>query len=602
MKLKKLLSLVLAGVLAVSVAAVSGVSAQESNPVELTVVTTNDIHGYHTYSQGSVVGLEYVAAIAQAEGADLVLDAGDTLHGQSFATVTQGESMARLLQAAGYDAMTMGNHDLNYGVARLQQLSENYVPVLTGNLVNQSGEAALAQAVIKEVEGITVGVFGVYDDSLISSADTNALEGHTVTDALEYANRTAQALTDQGCDVVVCLTHNADPVTFAQQTKNIDLVVSGHQHLEYRTLLDNADGKNVFVAQNGYYLRQAGLIHLSYDAASDEITQADLEYITADQVAAEYTPDETVSNLIDTINQQEEGILNTVIGTSPVEMPYAWEDVRRGETDIGQFVTASYLEATGADLAIENAGGIRSGLPQGEVKYGDVISISPYGNLVVTKQLTGAQIQEMLEISLDITLRNLAAYEGQLSMLEQGASSQEAQMAYPFPEESGSALQVSGAVITYDPTAEYGSRIQSVTIGGTALQAGRLYTVAGNSYLVTDDTYPMLASASVAHEYGTCEEAIRDLLLQGEDAVASAVEGRVWQVASVQPEEPVQPNPPQEQPAQPDAGEEIQEEQTPPTGDTAAPLAGMALLVVSGLGLVTLVVLRKQCRKHGGCE
>ena len=85
MKLKKLLSLVLAGVLAVSVAAVSGVSAQQSNPVELTVVTTNDIHGYHTYSQGSVVGLEYVAAIAQAEGADLVLDAGDTLHGQSFA-------------------------------------------------------------------------------------------------------------------------------------------------------------------------------------------------------------------------------------------------------------------------------------------------------------------------------------------------------------------------------------------------------------------------------------------------------------------------------------------------------------------------------------
>ena len=115
-------------------------------------------------------------------------------------------------------------------------------------------------------------------------------------------------------------------------------------------------------------------------------------------------------------------------------------------------------------------------------------------------------------------------------MLEQGASSQEAQMAYPFPEESGSALQVSGAVITYDPTAEYGSRIQSVTIGGTALQAERLYTVAGNSYLVTDDTYPMLASASVAHEYGTCEEAIRDLLLQGEDAVVSAVEGRVWQV------------------------------------------------------------------------
>lgn len=162
--------------------------------------------------------------------------------------------------------------------------------------------------------------------------------------------------------------------------------------------------------------------------------------------------------------------------------------------------------------------------------YGNIISISPYGNLVVTKQLTGAEIWEMLEISLDITLRNQAAYEGQLGMLQQGSSAQDAQLAYPFPEESGLALHVSGAEITYDPEAEYGSRIQSVTIGGTAIQSGRLYTVAGNSYLATDDTYPMLANAAVEHEYGTCEEAIRDLLLQGEDAVRAAVEGSVWSV------------------------------------------------------------------------
>lgn len=217
--------------------------------------------------------------------------------------------------------MTMGNHDLNYGVARLQQLNEDYLPILTGNLVDQNGDSALPGSITKEVEGITVGVFGVYDDSLISSADANALEGHTVTDAVAYANQTAQALTDAGCDVVVCLTHSADPIAFAQQTFNIDLVVSGHQHLEYSTLLDNAQGKNVFVTQNGYYFWQAGLISLSYDPATDEITQADLEYITAQQAAAEYTPDETVSALIDTITKENSTILNTVIGASRWRCP-----------------------------------------------------------------------------------------------------------------------------------------------------------------------------------------------------------------------------------------------------------------------------------------
>ena len=94
--------------------------------------------------------------------------------------------------------------------------------------------------------------------------------------------------------------------------------------------------------------------------------------------------------------------LNRVIGTSPVELDGVWEHIRIGQTNLGNVITDAYLLATGADIAFENAGGIRASIAAGTVTYGDVINVSPYGNYVVTKKLTGAQIKEMLESSLTI--------------------------------------------------------------------------------------------------------------------------------------------------------------------------------------------------------
>ena len=91
--------------------------------------------------------------------------------------------------------------------------------------------------------------------------------------------------------------------------------------------------------------------------------------------------------VLDTIKAENETELNRVIGTSPVELDGVWEHIRIGQTNLGNVITDAYLLATGADIAFENAGGIRASIAAGTVTYGDVINVSPYGNYVVTKKL-----------------------------------------------------------------------------------------------------------------------------------------------------------------------------------------------------------------------
>ncbi len=110
------------------------------------------------------------------------------------------------------------------------------------------------------------------------------------------------------------------------------------------------------------------------------------------------------------IEKREQSVLSEVIGESSREYAYSWEELRTSEQEIGRIVTAAYLDFTGADVAMENAGGIRSGIPKGNVTYSDLISISPYGNVLVEKELTGQQIIDILEFSVDLMKKNNAVY------------------------------------------------------------------------------------------------------------------------------------------------------------------------------------------------
>ena len=243
-----------------------------------------------------------------------------------------------------------------------------------------------------------------------------------------------------------------------------------------------------------------------------------------------------------------------------------------GQTNLGNVITDAYLLATGADIAFENAGGIRASIDAGTVTYGDVINVSPYGNYVVTKKLTGTQIKEMLETSLTIQKNCIVANDSG----EWDA----------WPNDSGSYLQVGGIIVRFDPAQPAGERVLSVQKDGQELNDTKEYTVAVNNYLAGSDSYPQLANAAEIGEYSCCEELLIQFFEQGSDAVtASATKQNMIQTTK----ETVKPEQREAVKTEQESGTKTSVK-SPKTADSNELFCWMILLLLSGgAGSICLV-------------
>ena len=550
----------------------------------VTVMHTNDIHGSYKYSYNAgTVGFDGLAVLYSAQGnaPDFLLDAGDTFHGQSFATMSEGKSIAELMDtfyADGYDATTPGNHDWSYGADKLRTMTgysttSSPFAMLCANAKSTSGVwstsiTKMLDRTWEDDEGastfnyqIKVGVVGAMDDSLESSLRTDLVAGTSFSNAADAINAETKRLReDQGCNVVVCIAHTLNAKTFAAQLKGVDALIAGHEHINLDENVTGADGKPVRVVEAGSAFAEAGLLSIpyEYDTKGTEATDDDEITVPAGESIEKLYTAKDVSDLLADPNKGSDykNLLNEVhntkikpldeafdkaagevLGTSAANYFYGedasgthgWEMVRTtdfrpsktGDTTkaqtIGHVICGSYLDLTGADLAIENAGGIRGGITAGDVTAGDVIAISPYGNTVETWAMTGADFLAALEHSLEISDKCNDSYEKQQAYVADGHTEQEAQDKYKWPDNSGSVLSFGGVNVTIDWTQPEGKRIVSATLtkDGTALDPAKKYTVATNNYIITNTTdFPTFANAEKLTEWGTCEAALRALIGQ----------------------------------------------------------------------------------------
>lgn len=556
---------------------------------DVTVMHTNDIHGSYKYSYNAskgtgTVGFDGLAVLysAQNSAPDFLLDAGDTFHGQSFATMSEGKSIAELMNtfyADGYDATTPGNHDWSYGADKLRTMTgysttSSPFAMLCANATSSNGVWSSSftktfDRTWEDDEGastfnytIKVGVVGAMDESLGNSLRADLVAGTSFSSAAGAINAEAKRLReDQGCNVIVCIAHTLNAKTFAAQLDGVDALIAGHEHINLDENVTGADGKPVRVVEAGSAFAEVGLLSVPYEYDTKGTESADDDTVAVyagESVEKLYTakdvndlladPDrgsfyqsqfDEACNKIKPLDEAFKKESNKVLGTSAADYFYGedasgthgWEMVRTtdfrpsktGDTTkaqtIGHVICGSYLDLTGADLAIENAGGIRGGIAAGNVTAGNVIAISPYGNTVETWTMTGADFLAALEHSLQISDECNDSYELQQAYVAAGHTEQEAQDMYKWRDDSGSVLSFGGINVTIDWTQPEGKRIVSATLtkDGTALDPAKTYTVATNNYIITNTTdFPTFANAAKHTEWGTCEAALRALIGQSD--------------------------------------------------------------------------------------
>ena len=445
---------------------------------------TNDTHGKMLASE-TAVGISAISALKaryEAQGANVVLlDAGDTFHGSAFATLDKGEGILELMKLAGYDAMTPGNHDFNYGSDALTHLSfKAPFPILSANLVQRGSEKKLLDgyAVIQR-ENIKIGIFGLCTPETVSKANPENVRDIEVYDPYQAAAEAVSVLKAAEVDYIVALCHlglnSGSQFTsegVARSIAGIDLIIDGHSHTELE------QGKrigNTLIASAGEHLNAVGMVTLDH-ATRDVIA----ELIRVDDPRVQGLSDAAVDARIYEIETKQQGILSEVVGNTPVMLNGRFEDVRTKETNLGNLVTDAMRDATGAQIALINGGALRDSIVEGDITKGDVLNVMPFGNYIVTKQLNGANLRAALESSVKA-----------------------------YPEDYGGFLQVSGISFVFDPAASPGGRIKDIQVGGKPLDITAEYLVAVNDFIATGgDNYAMFAKAKAISEFSTLDQTL----------------------------------------------------------------------------------------------
>ena len=514
-----------------SVAALGLTAGVAAADYKLTILHTNDFHarfepiskydsgcGAEDNAEGKCFGgsARLVTAVETARGRaenSILVDGGDQFQGTLFYTYYKGKVAAEMMNKLGYDGMTVGNHEFDDGPEVLRGFMDAVsFPVLMSN-ADFSAEPALADKLLKstviEKGGEKIGLIGLTPED----TDELASPGANVhfSDPVAAVQGEVERLTAEGVNKIIVLSHSGYAVDqkVAAGTTGVDVIVGGHTNTYLSNTSDKAQGpyptmvNDVAIVQAYAYGKFLGELNVTFDDEGN-VTEAVGEPLIMDAAVTE--DDTTVARIAELAVPLDE-IRNKVVASAASAIEGSRDVCRAEECAMGNLVADAMLARVkdqGVSIAIQNGGGLRASIDEGEVTMGEVLTVLPFQNTLSTFQITGATMVEALENGV--------------SQVEEGGGR--------FP-------QVAGLKFAFDATKEAGARVSDVMVmegdAWVAIDPAKTYGVVSNNYVRNGgDGYKMFAGDDKnAYDFGPDLADVVAEYLAAEGPYSAYTDGRI---------------------------------------------------------------------------
>ena len=467
----------------------------------LVVLHTNDTHGhpvkFFNYPAQDVGGLPARATLIRQireENANvLLLDAGDINTGRAESNLFKAKPDIEGYNYIGYDAMVLGNHEFDNPIDILQtQMRWAHFPFLSANVKTKSGDYLTQRYIIKEFEGFTVAIFGLTTKETEIIGNPEYIQNLIFEDEILTAKRLVPELKKKA-DIVIALVHmglypsiKKGSKRLASEVRSIDLIIDGHTHtrMDFPVLINNPSGHKTFIVQAwkwGLILGRVNLWIKNREVIDLDFKALPINLKTCKRMSdgskvyrfmgEEIKEDEKLVTILQPYVDKADSMLSEGIGHA--QGTFFSSEVRKKETALGDIIADSmlwYTKNMGVDFAIQNGGGIRDELFEGQITMKSVYEILPFDNSVVVVTLKGSDLQSLFDYIATI------------------------------PDGRGAFPQVSkGLRFTINRVT---GRCENILINEAPINPNRIYKIATNSYLASGgDGYKVFLKAT--HRYDT---------------------------------------------------------------------------------------------------
>lgn len=398
-------------------------SENSGDLVNVQILTLNDFHGAlieNGKNPGAAKIAQYLKMLKDKNpNGTLTLSAGDMFQGSPDSNLLYGKTVVEVMNQIGFDAMALGNHEFDWGTEILKErISQSQFPYLAANVLDKSTGKPVdffKPYIILERKGIKIAIIGLATPETAYKASPQIVSAYRFEDPAKVVNALLPELKEQGAEVIIILSHmssfmdkETDEITgeaaeLIKDTPGINALVSAHSHqLIYGSV------NHVPIVQANYFGRAIGKINFLFKKSTKQIilSSADKTILPFDGLTA----DVQVKAMIEQAQDEIAPIKNNILGSTVRELTHDRE--AQDVSLLGQWTADVMRESVNAHIAFQNAGGIRTNIPAGNITMGKLYEVFPFDNTLVTIEMTGDQVMKVLYHGIINSKMNMVQFSG----------------------------------------------------------------------------------------------------------------------------------------------------------------------------------------------